>query len=143
MTLVVGVDGSDASKNALRWAVEEARLRRAPLVALHAWEPPIIVPDLSPAPTVDLPAVVAEAEQGATRILERTVEEVVGEVSGVEIRPVVVEGAPAQALIDAVKDAELLVVGSRGHGGFGALLLGSVSMQCALHAACPVVIHRA
>jgi nucleotide-binding universal stress UspA family protein len=144
--IVVGVDGSDASKDALRWAVEEARLRDAPVVAVHAWQLPAMTPDIGPlaasaAGPYELAELLPQLEQSARLVVEDAVQEVAGDTS-VEIQPVAVEGPPARALIDAARDADLLVVGSRGHGGFTGLLLGSVSLQAVQHAPCPVVICR-
>jgi nucleotide-binding universal stress UspA family protein len=139
--IVVGVDGSDASKNALRWAVEDARARGAEVVALHAYEVPVPVLDLAPATPVDLPALVSEAHDDAQQFVTKVVAEVIGSVVSVDIAPIAVEDEPTRALVDASRDADLLVVGSHGHGLSG-LLLGSVSLECAKHAACPVVIFR-
>ena len=139
--VVVGVDGSDASKDALRWAVEDARARGAEVIALHAYEVPVPAPDAAPAPPVDLPALVAEAHDNAQQLAAEIVDEVAGNAVSVDIAPIAVEDAPAKALLDASRDADLLVVGSHGHGLSG-LFLGSVSLECAQHAACPVVIVR-
>jgi nucleotide-binding universal stress UspA family protein len=79
-------------------------------------------------------------EESARAVLEQTIAALDGETKGVKIERLVRMDHPAQALIEAAKEAELLVVGSRGHGGFVGLLLGSVSHQVALHARCPVVI---
>ena len=140
--IVAGIDGSDASKDALRWAVEEARLRRADVVAVHAWQVPPPVPSLGPAPGVEIVEIVPQLEEGAKKLVESIVAEVVGDDSDVNVEPVATEGPPANVLIEAAKGADLLVVGSRGHGGFVALLLGSVSQHVATHAPCPVLIHR-
>jgi nucleotide-binding universal stress UspA family protein len=135
-TIVVGVDGSDESKEALRWALGEARLRGARVVALRAWiYPALAAGGLIPV-TADLVEQLSANEQ---KELAATVAEVAGE-SDVEVEQVVVEDAPARALVAASEGADLLVVGTRGHGGFSGLLLGSVSQQCAHHASCPVVI---
>jgi nucleotide-binding universal stress UspA family protein len=139
--IVVGVDGSDASKNALRWAVEDARARGAEVVALHAYEAPVPVLDAAPATPVDLPGLVAEAHDDAQQFVTKVVAEVIGSVVSVDVAPIAVEDEPARALVDASRDADLLVVGSHGHGLSG-LLLGSISLECAQHAACPVVIFR-
>lgn len=139
--IVVGIDGSDASKHALRWAVEDARARSAEVVALHAYEVPVPAPDASPAPPLDLPALVAEAHANAQQFVASVVEEVVGHTVSVDVAPIAVEDAPARALVDASRDADLLVVGSHGHG-LSRLFLGSVGLECAQHAACPVVIFR-
>jgi nucleotide-binding universal stress UspA family protein len=137
-TIVVGIDGSEASKAALRWAVEEARLRHARVKVVHAWW---IYPMLRPdAP----PALGQGVGDDATEFVRIFITETLGEKPGVEITPVSVQGEQASAaLVDAAEEADLLVVGSRGAGGFSGLLLGSVSQQCAHHARCPVVIVRA
>jgi nucleotide-binding universal stress UspA family protein len=142
-TIVVGIDGSDASKQALRWAIEEARVHGARVTALHAWEPPAPVPEVAPMPAIDLVDFVGEFRGAAEKRAADVVEEVVGDDTSVTVEPVAVEGSPAEAVIDASRNADLVVVGSRGHGGFTSLLLGSVSHQVAQHASCPVVIHRA
>lgn len=139
--IVVGIDGSEASKNALRWAVEDARVRGAEVVALHAYEGPMPAPDAAPAAPIDLPGLVADIHDSAQRFVTELVEEVVGNAVTVNVAPIAVEDEPARALLDAARDADLLVVGSHGHGLSG-LLLGSVSLECAQHAACPVLIHR-
>jgi nucleotide-binding universal stress UspA family protein len=138
--IVVGIDGSESSNAALRWAVEEARLRHARVQALHAWWiHPMLGLSAEPVP--------AEADwdsQDATELLRTFITETLGEETGVEITPVAVQGQQASAaLVDAAKDADLLVVGSRGAGGFSGLLLGSISQQCAHHAPCAIVIVRA
>jgi nucleotide-binding universal stress UspA family protein len=146
--IVVGVDDSDSSKAALRWAIDEARLRSVPVIAVHAWEAPIVPPmmDVGPVPAgpmVDLPEVLQEVKKAAEELVERVVAEVAGDTSGVEVRQLAVEGRPASALVETAQGADLLVVGSRGLGGLKELVLGSVSHHVASHAPCPVVIHRA
>jgi nucleotide-binding universal stress UspA family protein len=147
MAIVVGVDGSEASKEALRWAVGEARLRRAKVRALRAYEVPFVPPVLDPfgaVPAVEgVPGIDRELlRQASEEGLARVVSEVVPDPGGVEIELQVAEGHAAEVLVATSKDAELLVVGSRGHGGFAGLLLGSVSQSSAQHAYCPVVIVR-
>ena len=141
--IVVGVDSSEGAKEALRFAVEEARLRQARLRAVHAWDFDAIglsgLAGFSPVVGVDLGELVRTAESALDAVLD----EVAPDADGVDVERRVVEGAPATALVDESRKADLLVVGSRGHGGFAGLLLGSVSQQCAHHAACPVVIVRA
>ena len=132
--IVVGIDQSIEAKAALRFALEEARFRRASLLAVHAMDPFGTYPSLA----VDVSAVHRAAED----LLENVVSEVTGADDGVEIDRRVVEGAPGAVLVAEARGADLLVVGSRGHGGFAGLLLGSVSQQCAHHAECPVVIVR-
>lgn len=121
--IVVGVDGSEESKAALRWALEEAKLRKASVRVVHAEH------DYA-------------GEQERTDWLDGIVREVAGESPGVEVAQSIVDGGAASVLVEAAKDADMLVVGSRGHGGFAGLLLGSVSHQCAHHASCPVAIVR-
>lgn len=140
MTLiVVGVDGSPESKEALRWAIEEAQLRQATLRAVHAWTyPAMFAGAYVPPEMVDA----NRLSQDAREALDAAVAEVAGDDPHAYIERVVEHGPPAQVLVEAARDAALLVVGSRGHGGFTGLLLGSVSQQCAHHAPCAVVIVR-
>ena len=135
-TIVVGVDGSECAEKALAWAVGEARLRGDRVRAVHAWEYPVngAVYGLM-GPQLGL----EELRDAAKATLEEAVEPL---QNGVPIEQVVVEGPAAHALMSASRDADLLVVGSRGRGGFKRLLLGSVSTQCAHHSRCPVVIVR-
>jgi len=136
-TIVVGVDGSEASLKALRFAIEEARKRGAEVKAVNAWHVPAVVYEVGwAAAPVDL----GEFPELAKSSLEKSLEAVGAAESGVRITPIVREGAAADVLCDLAEGADLLVVGSRGLGGFRGLLLGSVSQQCAHHAPCPVVI---
>jgi nucleotide-binding universal stress UspA family protein len=138
--IVVGVDGSAQSKQALRWALGEARLQGASLRIVYTWKIPIyVVEGLAPVEAIPDPTALSEAAQ---RRLDSIVYEITGGATDVPIEQVVVEGKAAEILVDESKGASLLVVGSRGHGGFAGLLLGSVSQQCATHASCPVVIIR-
>jgi nucleotide-binding universal stress UspA family protein len=142
--IVVGIDDSDESRNALRWAVEEARLRKVPVTALHAWQVPVLPPppDVAPvAPPID-PSIIPELEAAAARLAERVVKQVLGDDADVDVRPVVAEGPPASVLLDAVGEDDLLAVGSRGLGGLKGVLLGSVSHEVVSHAPCPVLVHR-
>ncbi|HEX2849350.1 MAG TPA: universal stress protein [Acidimicrobiales bacterium] len=137
--IVVGVDGSAAGEAALRWALREASVRQATLVAVHTWTFPYLA-DLAYLANhgVDHQELAAEANDRLAEALAAA-----GPIpSGVTVEELVCEGSPAGVLIDAAHDATMLVVGSRGLGGFGGLLLGSVSQQCAHHAPCPVVIVR-
>jgi nucleotide-binding universal stress UspA family protein len=140
--IVVGVDGSDHALDAARWAASEARLRGARLRLVTAWRISTLLyaAEAFPPPyTIDLEAgVKREAEQ----MLDRACEALHGDLEGVEVERWVREGPAANVLCDAAKLAGLLVVGSRGLGGFAGLLLGSVSHQCAQQAPCPVVILR-
>ena len=141
--IVVGVDSSDGAKAALRFALDEAKLRQATLRAVHCWQfgytGALGVHGYAPVVGADLSDLRREAEVD----LDAALHEAVPDSDGVVIERRVVEGGPATVLVDESRNAELLVVGSRGHGGFAGLLLGSVSQQCAHHAACPVVIVRA
>jgi nucleotide-binding universal stress UspA family protein len=140
--IVVGVDHSAGAKAALRFALEEARLRQATLRVVHAWQSGYIgatgLEGLLPAAGGEL----EDFRQGAAAALDETLKEVAADADSVTIERRVDQGAPAAVLVEESRGAELLVVGSRGHGGFAQLLLGSVSQQCAQHAFCPVVIVR-
>jgi nucleotide-binding universal stress UspA family protein len=136
--IVVGIDGSQGARRALEWAVAEAKLRDAHLVVIHAWLEPAAVAVGS---VITAGGVEPEIfEDTAWRIMTDVLAEVdtAGLPQGMESH--VIAGGPARALLDAAKDADLIVVGSRGLGGFSGLLLGSVSQQVAHHATCPVVI---
>ncbi len=137
--IVVGVDGSDPSKEALRWAVRQAHATQAPLRAVMCWH------ELNP--DAWLPHV-PERSDYATLIAEElrhAVKGAVGDNPPVAIEQVVMKGQSAPTLLQAAKEAGLLVVGSRGRGGFTGLLLGSVSAYLASHTPCPLVIvpHKA
>lgn len=140
--IVVGVDSSDGAKEALRFAHHEAKLRQATLRIVHTWKYGYIgvsgIEGFSPVAGADL----GDLRRTAEVALDAVLHEVLPEADGVAIERHVVEGTPATVLVDESRLADLLVVGSRGHGGFAGLLLGSVSQQCAQHAACPVVIVR-
>lgn len=142
MMIVVGIDQSEGAKAALRFALDEARLRQVPLRAVHAWEFGVIgnagFEGSLPVSGGDLIDFRRAAEAG----LESVLNDVVGDTEGVEIRRSAVQGTAAAVLVHESRGADMLVVGSRGHGGFAQLLLGSVSQQCAHHAECPVVIVR-
>lgn len=134
--IVVGVDGSEPSKSALRWAIAQARLTGGSVDAVIAWRFP------STYGWAPYPDGLPDLEGMAKRTLIAALAEVSGLEPDVLVRPIVTEGNAAGALLDAAKGADLLVVGSRGHGGFASALLGSVSMQCVLHAHCPVLVFR-
>jgi nucleotide-binding universal stress UspA family protein len=140
-TIVVGVDGSECSRAALRFALEEASLRRARLRVVHAWT----APSVSTYHEADrlIRSGLDRLQEEAQALVDAAVRDVVGDSPAVAVETVVLEGAPAPALVQAASDAALLVVGSRGLGGFRALLLGSVGSQCAQYAPCAVAIVRA
>ncbi|HUZ20246.1 MAG TPA: universal stress protein [Acidimicrobiales bacterium] len=133
--IVVGVDGSQSSKAALAWAVREAKLTAVPLVVITAWELPIYGWSAPLSMDVDL-------EADAKKMLDDAVGEVLGGEPGIEVSAVVLEGHPAPLLTEESKTASLMVVGSRGHGEFVGMLLGSVSEFLTTHAHCPVVVVR-
>ncbi|MEU1283505.1 universal stress protein [Kitasatospora sp. NPDC005856] len=135
--VVVGVDGSPSSYAALRWAARHATLIGGVVDAIGAWEPPSHFG--WSAPVVDT---TFDRELAERRFADE-LHTVLGENCRAEVRQTMVMGDPAEALLDAARGAELLVVGSHGHGGFTRTLLGSVSIHCAQHADCPVVIVRA
>lgn len=133
--LVVGVDGSEHSHRALRWAADEARLRGSTLHVVHSWSFPVLHlrrAELDAPPSVDLRA-------AAERVIEEAID-TLSDAGGLDIRREVANEPAPGALIGASEGADMLVVGSRGTGGFAGLRLGSVSLQCAQHAKCPVVI---
>ena len=130
--IVVGVDGSPSSEHALRWAADQSRLTGQDLHAVIAWHEPV---------AYDGPVTAAfDWRRDATGVLGKTVENVLGDAAAGRVVQDVTRGRPARVLLDASRDAGLLVVGSRGHGGFGGLLLGSVGQHVIAHAACPVVV---
>ncbi len=136
--IVVGVDGSDHSEHALRWAIAEAQLRHAGLHVVTTWS---LVPALyGPVGVATYDQAAGEVSADAERIANAAVD--AARAAGIDADAVVRQAHAADTLIEISQDADLLVVGSRGHGGFAGLLLGSVSAQCAHHAACPVVIVR-
>jgi nucleotide-binding universal stress UspA family protein len=137
--IVVGVDGSETSRHALRWAAEEAKSHGSQLHVVHAWEVP------APAVAVGVGRRTAPPEgqhDEASRLVADVVRDELGEAPPGDVRTSIGRGAAAGVLLDAARDADLLVVGSRGLGGFRGLLLGSVSSKMAAHAPCPVVIVR-
>jgi nucleotide-binding universal stress UspA family protein len=138
--IVVGVDGSEGARKALRWAVEEADAHDATVEAVHVWQLPMITPGLG-APMVALDP--SDFQRGAAEQLDEALHDALGETISDRVERVVVEGYPASVLLDRSEKADLLVVGSRGRGGFAGLLLGSVSQQCVHHAKCPVVVIHA
>jgi len=139
--VVVGTDGSEHARHALRWAVKEAQLRNAHLSVVLVWSPPGAMSSLGP---VTAPINFSEWEQSAKAALEADVADAVTTtgIAEPDLSAEVVQGHPTQALLDRAAGADLLVVGSRGRGGFRGLLLGSVSQQCATHSEVPVAVVR-
>ena len=135
--IVVGVDGSDASKDALRWAGHQAQLTGSRLTAIMTWHMPTMAYGAAVPMPVDLDP------GGASRmVLDEVILDTLDEDQRRETSTVVVEGSPALELLHAAKGADLLVVGSRGHGAFTGMLLGSVSEHVVAHSPCPVVVVR-
>ncbi|GGV35199.1 universal stress protein [Kitasatospora herbaricolor] len=132
---VVGVDGSPSSEQALRWAVTQARLTGDPVDAVICWTSPTVY---ERAPT----SVDRELGHAAGKVLDQVVARTFGGVRPEEVRTTALPGNAAEVLVARSRGADLLVVGSRGRGGFGAALLGSVSQYCAQYAPCPVVVLR-
>ena len=137
--VVVGYDGSQGAEAALDAALEEARRRDATLRVVGAWHMPAPLVGTSAAPSAAA-HLGEEIRLALTEAVDAAVAALRDRRAGVEIESVVVEGQPVSVLTGEAAGADLLVVGSRGLGGFRELLLGSVSHQCAQHAACPVLI---
>lgn len=134
--VVVGVDGSPSSIQAVEWAARQAELTGSTLELVVSWEWPTsygwalpVVSDWNPA-------------QDAQKLLDEQLQTVRSDHPDLSVQTLIVESRPAQALVDASDGAALLVVGSRGHGEFTGMLLGSVSEHCVTHAHCPVVVFR-
>ncbi|NGO42669.1 universal stress protein [Streptomyces ureilyticus] len=141
--VVLGVDGSAGGERAVEFAFAEAELRKAPLVALHAWttwNAPLPAPQDASEPYANPPGALAEAEE---RLLSEALAGHRARYPGVVVEHRVVHGRTREALIDASRSAQLMVVGARGRGGFAGLLLGSVSQALLHHAHCPVAVVRA
>jgi len=136
-TIVVGVDGSEGSVRALEFALVEARARGAELKVVSAWDVPVSAYNTGWVPIAVDPV---DFEQIAESALDRSLHEAGAAESGVSVTPILREGQAADVLVAEAHEAELLVVGSRGLGGFKGLLLGSVGQQCAHHTTCPVAI---
>jgi nucleotide-binding universal stress UspA family protein len=136
--ILVGVDGSEGSLRALRWAVEEAAIRDAVVVAAAVWQSPYdyLLGDAG----YHVPVDEGDLVRATRETLAKAIATVAAEHPEARIEPLVVEGDPAETLCEQADDADLLVVGSRGHGAFAELLLGSVSSKCAHHCHRPVLI---
>jgi nucleotide-binding universal stress UspA family protein len=135
--IVVGIDGSPSSLDALSWAARQADLTGSRLEIVMTWEWPMSYGWAAPVPSNFDP------EEDVRAALESAVAKVRDVYPGLSIDPRVVSGHPAPILVEASKGADLLVVGSRGHGEFVGMLIGSVSEYCATNAHCPVLVHRA
>ena len=134
--IVVGVDGSSSSSDALDWAARQAELTDSDIDVVIAWEWPTVYGSPFAFPSDYDP--IADAK----RVLDSVIASAAAAHPTVEFQPIVKEGHPAPALVAASKGADLLVVGSRGHGEFTGMLLGSVSEHCVTNAHCPVLVLR-
>jgi nucleotide-binding universal stress UspA family protein len=139
--IVVGVDGSEHAKAAMRWALTQARLTGATVEAVTAWQDPAMSGF-----SYGWSPMLFDGDSIAT-LTEKTLNETIAEVTGgrtngqrVEITTRVVQGHPAEVMVEVSTGARLLVLGSRGHSTFAGILLGSVSQHCVQHAPCPVVV---
>jgi len=138
--IVVGVDGSPSSRAALRWAVRDAVLTGGMVEAVMAWQVPMILRTSAWAPIyVDE---MSSFEEDARKTLDAVISDEVEPADSQRVTARVVYGHPDQVLLEAAADADLLVVGSRGHGSVADALLGSVGQYCIHHAHCPVLIMR-
>jgi len=139
--IIVGVDESDHSRHALRWAMHEAVLRHLPLTVVT-----VRPGEARPATMIFWGLHTNSGNDDNENLVRKAVQELVDKVAGEnggtlpEVTVSVATGNPAEELVNASRDADMLVVGSRGSGGFGALMMGSVSSQVTHHAVCPVVV---
>jgi nucleotide-binding universal stress UspA family protein len=137
--IVAGVDGSASSLEALRWAARQAELTGSTVDAVTVWQRPSTANGLAwGMAAVDD----TDYEELAAKTLNDAISQAVDLDRQGRVRPLIAEGYPAEVLLDAAAGADLLVVGSRGRGGFASALLGSVSLHCTHHACCPVVVIR-
>lgn len=140
-TIVVGVDGSTCGRAALVFAARESALRGARLQIVCAWEISPAVYSGGFAPGLDQPTLDAFRE-GAETVVHEAVAAAKELQATIECEGKAVQGQPAEVLLQEARDADLVVVGNRGHGGFASLLLGSISHQVVQHATCPVTVVR-
>jgi nucleotide-binding universal stress UspA family protein len=138
--VVVGVDGSAESVSALKWAADYAAATGATVTAVLSWHFPAaagIAPvGVAPKPVSD------QARANMQEALDKALTEVYGTATPENVQTKLDYGHPAAVLVDESRQADLLVVGHRGHGAFTGMLVGSVSMHCVTNAACPVVVVR-
>ncbi|MFF7443416.1 universal stress protein [Streptomyces sp. NPDC008122] len=135
--IVVGVDGSEPSLKALKWAAAQAALTGGPLQAVISWDYPAVWASVMPGVPLQY-----DPEELSQRILDQAVDATLTPEQAAGVTRTVVGANATQALIDAAADADLLVVGDRGYSGFKAAVLGSVSSHVTQHAPCPVVVVR-
>jgi nucleotide-binding universal stress UspA family protein len=137
--VVVGVDGSSESIEALRWAARYAAAAGATISAVHAWHYPAAGPVPAGLPPQ---SVTDEVRAMMQETLDKALTEVFGSSSPENVSTKIAYGHPAMVLVNESAEADLLVVGNRGHGAFHGMLLGSVSIHCVTTALCPVVVAR-
>jgi nucleotide-binding universal stress UspA family protein len=135
--IVLGIDDSDGARTALAWAARQAEATSTRLRIVHAYDLNLAWID---ADNADIPIWDARAQAVAHALLERVVAEVIPSFDRSQLELCVREGRPAVVLLQEAREASLVVVGSRGRGGFAGLLLGSVSQRLAQSSPCPVVI---
>ncbi len=133
--IVAGIDGSPSSLAALEWAARQADLTGSALLVVADWRLPSTYPETGTSDDYD-PAADMQC------VLDNSLPAIHRSHPTLELTGQVIEGHPGRVLVDASRDADLLVVGSRGHGEFADILLGSVGVHCATHAHCPVLVHR-
>ena len=138
--VVVGVDGSPSSVRALRWAVDHARQTGQTVHAVIAWDYPVSAGIPVNYGAAQMSA--ADWEGDSRLVLDETLKKALSDEEIAQVRTHVVHGHPAKVLLDAAANARQLIVGSRGHGGFAGMLLGSVSHHLIAHAPCPVTVIR-
>jgi nucleotide-binding universal stress UspA family protein len=140
--IVVGIDGSSSSRRALRWAFEEARLRHAAVDVVHAWQPPYVVssPQVVPSPFPAVPAATEVVESHARALLNQVIDDEDLRHQPAPVERILICDAAAPAVLDMARGADLVVLGTRGLGGFPGLLLGSVTHHVAHHGRCPLVV---
>ncbi len=137
--IIVGIDGSSHSSLALEWAVKEAAIRHTPLTVLTVHQPYRGFANAA----IEFPgdaALVADARKAAQEATDTVLGKFAAEARPPEVTVLAVDGMPAEEILRAGADADIIVLGSRGVGGFKRLLMGSVASQVAHHAHCPVVV---
>ena len=145
--IVVGVDGSKPSIAALRWAAEEAQLRGASLLAVHAWtfvpSAPIAEPGMIPVPSSDLSGQLEAERAAAEADVQAAVSEAFPDGAPAQLELRLAEEGAGDALVEESDAADLVVVGSSGKSALASVMLGSVSRHVVAHARCPVVVLKA
>jgi nucleotide-binding universal stress UspA family protein len=138
--IVAGIDGSESSASALRWAITQAGLTGTAVDAVIAWHYPDLAASGMAVGAIE--PTYGFFRENAEKIIADAISTTLDPASDVPVSARVIQGHAAQVILDASAGASLLVVGSRGHGGFAEALLGSVSQHCVQHALCPVVVVR-